>query len=76
MKRKKEFEVEIEGQDGKLVMELEIYRLTESLVIVEAKRKSGDSGVYKEIWENKLKHLLMESESEASTSNHSHHQEA
>ncbi|KAF4380589.1 hypothetical protein F8388_009714 [Cannabis sativa] len=39
MKTKKEFGVEIEGHNGKLVMGLEVYRLTETLVVVEAKRK-------------------------------------
>ncbi|PON41867.1 Calcium/calmodulin-dependent/calcium-dependent protein kinase [Parasponia andersonii] len=69
MKRRKEFGVELEGQNGKFGMGIEVYRLTEVLVVVEAKRKCGDAGLYKEIWGNKLKTLLMESEASTSSDN-------
>ncbi|PON66175.1 Calcium/calmodulin-dependent/calcium-dependent protein kinase [Trema orientale] len=69
VKRKKEFGIELEGQNGKFGMGIEVYRLTEVLVVVEANRKCGDAGLYKEIWENKLKTLLMESEASTSSDN-------
>lgn len=58
VKKKKEWGLEVYGQNGNLVTVIEVYRLTESLVVVEAKRKDGEVGMYKEMWKNKLKPLL------------------
>ncbi|KAJ6855991.1 hypothetical protein NC651_040570 [Populus alba x Populus x berolinensis] len=55
MRRRKEWGLEIEGQDGNLMLSIEIRRLTDTLFVVEAKRNGGDAGCYKEIWKNKLK---------------------
>lgn len=56
VKKRNEMGVELEGQNGKFVIGVEVYRLTEELVVVEAKRKAGvDSGV----WKNKLRCLLL-----------------
>ncbi|KAL5582874.1 hypothetical protein UlMin_015316 [Ulmus minor] len=69
VKKRKEWMVDMEGKNGGLVIGVEVYRLTESLVVVEVKRKGGDAGVYREFWMNKLKPLLNGSNaSEASTS--------
>ncbi|KDP45721.1 hypothetical protein JCGZ_17328 [Jatropha curcas] len=54
-KRKKEWAFDLEGQNGNFVLEVEVYRLTDGLVVVEAKRRGGDAGCFKQIWKNKLK---------------------
>ncbi|KAJ8751302.1 hypothetical protein K2173_016484 [Erythroxylum novogranatense] len=63
VKRKKELGLEVHGRNGILMMELEVYRLTEELVVVEVKRKGGDAKCYREIWKNKLKPVLCGSSS-------------
>lgn len=70
MKKRKELGLEIQGQNGNLVIGIEFYRLTDGLVVVEARRKGGDHGPYKDMWRNKLRPLLTGStaDSEASTS--------
>ncbi|CAN1287645.1 CBL-interacting serine/threonine-protein kinase 11 [Linum perenne] len=64
LKRKKLFGVELEGRNGgggggDMKLEVEIYRLTDDLVVVEGRRLSGDAGCYKEMWVNKLKPELL-----------------
>ncbi|KAJ8768718.1 hypothetical protein K2173_023622 [Erythroxylum novogranatense] len=59
LKRKKDLGVELQGRSGNLMMEVEVYLLTEVLVVVEAKRKGGDAKCYTDIWKNKLKPLLL-----------------
>jgi carbon catabolite-derepressing protein kinase len=51
--------VELQGQNGNLVMGIDVYRLTDDLIVVEARRRGGETGCYKEMWNNKLKPLLM-----------------
>ncbi|XP_034908298.1 CBL-interacting serine/threonine-protein kinase 11 [Populus alba] len=58
MRRRKEWGLEMEGQDGNLMLSIEIRRLTDTLFVVEAKRNGGDAGCYKEIWKNKLKPVI------------------
>lgn len=72
-KKKKEWGLEIQGQNGNLAIGIEIYGLADGLVVVETKRKGCDAGPYKDIWRNKLRPLLTGStvESEASTSSSS-----
>uniref|UniRef100_A0A2P2JEQ4 non-specific serine/threonine protein kinase n=1 Tax=Rhizophora mucronata TaxID=61149 RepID=A0A2P2JEQ4_RHIMU len=55
VKKKKEWGLEIEGKNGNFLIEVEVYLLTDGLVVVEAKRRGGDAGCYKEIWKGKLK---------------------
>ncbi|KAL2545387.1 CBL-interacting serine/threonine-protein kinase 11 [Forsythia ovata] len=43
LRRKKEFGIELEGQNVKFFIGLEVYRLTESLTVVEAKMISGEA---------------------------------
>ncbi|KAG8633697.1 CBL-interacting serine/threonine-protein kinase 11 [Manihot esculenta] len=54
-KRKKEWAFEIEGRNGNFGMEVEVYRLTENLAVVEARRRGGEAGCFKQMWKNKLK---------------------
>ncbi|CAN8315374.1 unnamed protein product [Cochlearia groenlandica] len=59
MKKKEEFGFEMEGQNGKFVIGICISRLSDLLVVVEAKRRGGDADCYKEMWSNKLKPKLI-----------------
>jgi serine/threonine protein kinase len=58
VRRRKAWGLEMEGQDGNLMLSVEIRRLTDTLFVVEAKRNGGDAGCYKEIWKNKLKPVI------------------
>uniref|UniRef100_A0A6N2LI45 non-specific serine/threonine protein kinase n=1 Tax=Salix viminalis TaxID=40686 RepID=A0A6N2LI45_SALVM len=58
VKRRKEWGLEMEGQNGNLMLSVEIRRLTDTLFVVEANRNGGDAGCYKEIWNNKLKPVI------------------
>ncbi|KAM7260239.1 hypothetical protein ACFE04_015980 [Oxalis oulophora] len=60
--------VELLGQNGNLVMSIDVYRLTDDLIVVEARRRGGEAGCYKEMWNNKLKPMLMNNQEEASVS--------
>lgn len=53
-KRIKEWAFLIEGQNGNFVAEFEVCRLTDNLVVVEARRRGGDAGCFKEILKNRL----------------------
>ncbi|CAN0901730.1 CBL-interacting serine/threonine-protein kinase 11 [Linum grandiflorum] len=60
LKRKKLFGVELEERNGGgMRLDVEIYRLTDDLAVVEARRLSGDADSYKETWLNKLKPELL-----------------
>ncbi|XP_060176069.1 CBL-interacting serine/threonine-protein kinase 11 [Lycium barbarum] len=59
LKRKKEWGVEMIGQNGKLTMSLDVYRLTEQLVVVEVQKSGGDGDLYKDVWRNKLKPVIL-----------------
>lgn len=59
VRRKKKWGLEMEGQNGNLAIGVEVYRLTENLVVVEARRTGGDAGPYREMWKNKLRPHLM-----------------
>ena len=58
VKSKKDWGVELGGQSGNLVFGVDVYRLTEKLVVVEAKKRGGDTGCYKDMWKNKLRPQL------------------
>ena len=58
VKSKKDWCVELGGQSGNLVFGVDVYRLTEKLVVVEAKKRGGDTGCYKDMWKNKLRPQL------------------
>ncbi|XP_059300694.1 CBL-interacting serine/threonine-protein kinase 11 [Lycium ferocissimum] len=59
LKRKKEWGIEMIGQNGKLTMSLDVYRLTEQLVVVEVQKSGGDGDLYKDVWRNKLKPVIL-----------------
>ncbi|GKV20796.1 hypothetical protein SLEP1_g30863 [Rubroshorea leprosula] len=59
VKKKKEFGVELEGRNGNLMMAVEVYGLTDELVVVEAKKMSGDCRLYREMWNNRIRPLLL-----------------
>ncbi|XVE58929.1 hypothetical protein DITRI_Ditri05aG0002500 [Diplodiscus trichospermus] len=60
LKRRKEWGVELEGQNGNLGIAVDVYRLTDELVIVEAKRTGGDAQCYRDTWNSKIKPALVE----------------
>ncbi|XWS74430.1 hypothetical protein CRYUN_Cryun02cG0215400 [Craigia yunnanensis] len=60
VKRRKEWGVELEGQNGNFVIAIEVYRLTDELVVVEAKRIGGDAQCYRDTWNYKMRPALME----------------
>ncbi|KAI4307557.1 hypothetical protein L6164_030731 [Bauhinia variegata] len=54
----KEFGVELEGQYGNLGISVEIHRLTDNLVVVEARRSGRDGAAFKDAWKKKIKPKL------------------
>lgn len=70
VRKRKEWGVELEGQDGKLAFGLEVYRLTESLVVVEVSWKEGGGGeMYLEFWKKRiLPELLRQREGQVACS--------
>ena len=59
VRKKKEWSVELEGEKGNLVIGVEVYRLTDGLVVVEAKRRIGEAESFKDMWNNKLRPRLV-----------------
>ncbi|XP_042068102.1 CBL-interacting serine/threonine-protein kinase 11-like [Salvia splendens] len=55
LRQKKEWGVEIEGQNGNVLVGMEVYRLSERYVVVEVKTKSGES----RLWNDKIRPMLM-----------------
>lgn len=60
VKRRKEWGVELEGQNGNFGIAVEVYRLTDELVVVETKRTGGDAECYRDTWNNKIRPALVE----------------
>ncbi|KAI9159602.1 hypothetical protein LWI28_000036 [Acer negundo] len=58
VKRRKEWGFELEGQNGNLALGIEVYQLTEELVVVEAKRTGGDARIFDSVWKSKLRPRL------------------
>lgn len=70
VRRKKDCGVELEGQNGNIIVAVGVYRLTAELVVVEVKRLGGDADAFEDVWKNKLRpHLCA-----ATTSSHQHQQ--
>ncbi|XP_038993002.1 CBL-interacting serine/threonine-protein kinase 11-like [Hibiscus syriacus] len=59
VKRKKEWGVELEEENGNYGIAVAVYRLTGELVVVEAKRTCGDAQRYRDTWNNKIKPALL-----------------
>lgn len=58
VKKRKDLGLELEEQTGNSTFAVEVFLLTDDIVVVEVTRKSGDARYYREIWNNKLKPLL------------------
>lgn len=61
LRKKEEWGIELEGLHGNFVLGLEVYRLTDSLVVVEASRKGGSADLFNDVWNNKIKPALLSS---------------
>lgn len=59
MRRTKECGAELDGQNGNFVVALDVYRLTEKLVVVELKRKAGDASAFSELWREKIRPVIL-----------------
>ncbi|XP_010557183.1 PREDICTED: CBL-interacting serine/threonine-protein kinase 11-like [Tarenaya hassleriana] len=58
-RKKEEWGLEIEGHYGKFAMTIYFFRLNDRLVVVEARRRGGDSDCYEDVWSNKLRPELV-----------------
>ncbi|GMP89912.1 hypothetical protein CsSME_00041279 [Camellia sinensis var. sinensis] len=59
LKKKKEWGVELEGLNGNFMIGLEVFPLTDNLVVVEV-RPTGSSGcMYNQVWKNKIRPELI-----------------
>ncbi|XP_044496729.1 CBL-interacting serine/threonine-protein kinase 11 [Mangifera indica] len=59
LKRTKEWGVELEGQNGNLNAGIEVYLLTEKLVMVDVRRCGGDAVCFNNVWREKLRPRLV-----------------
>lgn len=61
LNRSKEWGVDLQGHrdGGKFVIGLDVFRLTEKLVVVNAKKKAGDAGFFHELWEKKIRPAIL-----------------
>lgn len=58
LRRKKDCGLELEGQNGNYVVQLEVYRLTDNLVVVEVKKEAGDANMFSDLWKDKIRPLI------------------
>lgn len=58
-KRKKEWGIEMKMENDKLRISLDAYRLIERFIIVEVQKSDGDDDLYKDVWRNKLKPVIL-----------------
>lgn len=58
LRRKKDCGLELEGQNGNYVVQLEVYRLTDNLVVVEVKKEAGDANMFSDLWNDKIRPLI------------------
>ncbi|KAL8531268.1 hypothetical protein ACS0TY_008043 [Phlomoides rotata] len=58
LRRKKDWGVELEGQNGNLV-EVDVYRLTDRFAVVEVRRKGAKAKVYSDLWNDKIRPLIL-----------------
>ncbi|XP_057953289.1 CBL-interacting serine/threonine-protein kinase 11 [Malania oleifera] len=70
--KKKDLGLQMEGPDGNFDVVFEVYRLTETLAVVEVRRSGGDAGAYDVTWTNqlrpKLQHLMHQREEQVADS--------
>ncbi|KAL8258842.1 hypothetical protein R6Q59_026795 [Mikania micrantha] len=60
IKKQKDWCVDLIGRNGKDVIGVEVFRLTENLVVVEVQSGSGGTDFYDELWNNKIRSELLE----------------
>lgn len=71
VKRRKDYGVELVWKNGGFVMGLEVFRLTERVVVVEVQSRGGGGGggggseMYDEFWKNRIKPELLDRRWEA-----------
>ncbi|KAL8225103.1 hypothetical protein R6Q57_017660 [Mikania cordata] len=65
VKNRKDFGVELVWQNGKFVIGLEVFRLTERVVVVEVQSRGGGTEMYDEVWKNRIKPELLDRRWEA-----------
>ncbi|KAK8556097.1 hypothetical protein V6N13_070166 [Hibiscus sabdariffa] len=59
-RKRKERGVYLEGQDSNFILTVNIHQLTESLVVVEVRRREVNVGLTGDIWEDKLRPRLFD----------------
>lgn len=57
MKEKKEWGIEL--KKGKLIMDMEVYKVIDGFVVVEVRRKAGDTDMYKQLLKNNMKPVIL-----------------
>ncbi|XP_076910999.1 CBL-interacting serine/threonine-protein kinase 11-like [Bidens hawaiensis] len=60
IKRRKDYGMELVWHNGKFVIGLEVFRLTERVVVVEVQSRGGGSELYDEFWKNRIKPELLD----------------
>lgn len=60
VKKRKEWGVDLVGENGKCVIGLEVFRLTEKFVVVEVQSYAGGMDFYDELWSNKIRLELLQ----------------
>ncbi|KAJ0956692.1 putative protein kinase CAMK-CAMKL-CHK1 family [Helianthus annuus] len=60
MHKRKDYGVDLVAKNGKDVIEIEVFRLTEKLVVVEVQCYGGGTEFYDELWNDKIKSELVE----------------
>ncbi|XP_057512370.1 CBL-interacting serine/threonine-protein kinase 11-like [Actinidia eriantha] len=61
LRKKQQWGIELEGLNGNFVIGLEVHRLTDSLVVVEATRRGGSTCLFNDVWKNEIKPALFSS---------------
>ncbi|KAK9057514.1 hypothetical protein SSX86_022350 [Deinandra increscens subsp. villosa] len=60
IRKRKEWGVDLISENGKDVIEIEVFRLTENLAVVEVQSSGGSTDFYDELWKNKIRSELLE----------------
>ncbi|KAJ4979972.1 hypothetical protein NE237_010752 [Protea cynaroides] len=55
VKRKKDWLIAMVGRNDNLKVRIEVHRLTETLVVVDVKKKDGDVGTSERVWSTKIR---------------------
>ncbi|CAI9288187.1 unnamed protein product [Lactuca saligna] len=60
IQKRKEWGVDLVNRNGKYAIGLEVFRLTENLVVVEVQSSGGGTDFYDELWNNKIRSELFD----------------